>query len=160
MKKIITIIALSFQFLFAQQNMMTISTAKNSGSEVDWETTITINVTDEIQTGFRLSMPAALRLIPLSVQIDQKNLWLQNATVVSGVDSVVSWSLLTDGVVFQFKTDQLRYGDQITKKTMTTIFRKDLTPESVIAIFPYAESRPTQQALESVTLPANLFVKE
>ena len=153
MKKIITIIVLSFQFLFAQQNMMTISTAKNSGSEIDWETTITINVTDEIQTGFRLSLPAALRLIPLSVQIDQKNLWLQNATVVSGVDSVVSWSLLTDGVVFQFNPDQLRPGDQLTIKTMTTLVRKGLTPDAAINLFPYGG----EQALESVAIPEALL---
>jgi hypothetical protein len=153
MKKTIAIILFSIQFIFAQQNMMTISAEKKTASKVDWETTITINVADEIRAGFQLTLPKALRLIPLSVRINQKNLWLQNARVVSDVDSVVSWNLLDDGIVFQFNSDQLRSGDQLTINSMTTVVRSDLNPESAIGIF----SLGNEQALQSVALPANLL---
>ena len=156
MKKTIAIIVFLIQFLFAQQNMMTISAEKKSGSEVDWETTITINVTDEIKAGFQLILPVDLRLIPLSVQINQKNLWLQNATVVSAVDSVVSWNLLADGVVFQFNPDQLKSGDQLTLKAMMVLVRKNIERNSTIDIFPYEG----EQALESVAIPETLHSGE
>ena len=150
MKKTIAIFVFSIQFLFAQQNLMTISTGQKSGSGVDWETTITINIADEIQAGFQLTLPAALRLIPLSVQINQKNLWLQNTTVVSAVDSVVSWNLLADGIVFQFNPDQLKSGDQLVITSMTVLRQKKINPESTIDILPVGGD----QALQAVAIPA------
>ncbi len=156
MKKIIVLIAFSAHFLFAQQNIMQMSAEKKTGSEANWETTIIIDIIDDIGTGFSLSLPNGLRLIPLSVAINQSQLWLQNSESVAEVDSVVSWSFSDDGLVFGFNPNQLSSGDQVSIKAMTALNRKQLNAESAIGIF----SLGNEQAIQAVVIPAILLSGE
>ena len=134
MKKIVWGSILFAQILFAQPGDLSVNLQKISPSDINWEITLTMNAPAGTQSGFLIEIPFNIKMVPLSVRINQADLWLQNAAQVSASDSVVHWVFMPDGVSFLFKEGQLTIGDQVVIKAMITLFKKRESSESVLKI--------------------------
>ena len=134
MKKIVWVFVLFAQILFAQPGDLAVNLQPISPSDINWEMTLIMNAPAGTQSGFLIEIPPTIKMVPLSVRINQADLWLQNAAQVSASDSVVSWVFMPDGVSFLFKEGQLTIGDQVVIKAMISKFRKGEGSESVLKI--------------------------
>jgi hypothetical protein len=134
MKKIVLVSVLFAQILFAQPGDLSVNLIKISPSDINWEMTLTLNAPAGTQSGFLIEIPSTIKMVPLSVRINQTDLWLQNSDQVATSDSVVNWVFMPDGVSFLFREGQLTPGDPMVIKAMITKLKKRESSESVIKI--------------------------
>ena len=134
MKKIVLVSVLFAQILFAQPGDLSVNLEKIPQSDINWEMTLSLNAPAGTQSGFLIEIPSTIKMVPLSVRINQADLWLQNSEQASVSDSVVNWVFMPDGVSFLFKEGQLAIGDQVVIKAMITKFIKRESSESVLKI--------------------------
>ena len=134
MKKIVLITLFFAQILVAQPGDLSIDLQQISQSDINWEMILTMNAPAGTQSGFMIQMPASIKMVPVSVRINQADWWLLNTAQVSESDSVVSWVFMPDGVSFLFRDGQLVIGDEIEIKAVITMLQKTEISESAIRI--------------------------
>ena len=92
--------------LLAQSNPLQIElTPLQSDVQVNlsWRSTVR-------PTGLLLNVPAEVQLIPISIEIDNRSIWLKNDAAIPDRDSVVSWQSTPDGLVLLFQEGLLDNG--------------------------------------------------
>jgi len=134
MKKLVLIIALFAQILPAQQSNLTIDLQPVAKSGINWETTMTLDAQNGMENGFLVEIPAGIKMVPLSVEINQNEMLLQNIMATPSKESVISWDISEEGLVFFFQNGQLSPGDKIVIRTMTTQIRKRVDENPTINI--------------------------
>ena len=92
--------------LLAQSNPLQIElTPLQSDVQVNlsWRSTVR-------PTGLLLNVPVEVQLIPISIEIDNRSIWLKNDAAVPELDSVISWQSTPDGLVLLFQEGLLDNG--------------------------------------------------
>jgi hypothetical protein len=92
--------------LYAQSNPLQIElTPLQSDVQVNlsWRSTVR-------PSGLLLNVPAEVQLIPISIEIDSRAVWLKNDPAVPELDSVISWQSTPDGLVLLFQEGLLDNG--------------------------------------------------
>ena len=78
-----------------------------------------------MENGLLIEIPSGLKMVLLSVRINQNEMFLQNTNETSSIESVISWDLSPEGVILLFQDGQSTTGDRIVVKTMTTRIKKN-----------------------------------
>ena len=158
-KKLVLITAVFSQIVFAQQNDLSIDVQPVSDSNINWETTLTLDAQSGMENGLLIEIPSGLKMVLLSVRINQNEMFLQNTNETSSIESVISWDLSPEGVILLFQDGQFTTGDRIVMKTMTTRIKKNLKDNAVINIRSIQNVNQTIQYSEDVKSSANLVLK-
>jgi len=158
-KKLVLITAVFSQFVFAQQNNLSVDVQPVSDSNINWETTLTLDARSGMENGLLIEIPSGLKMVLLSVRINQNEMFLQNTNETSSIESVISWDLSPEGVILLFQDGQFTTGDQIVMKTMTTRIKKNQKDDAVINIRSVQNVNETIQYSEDVKSSANLSLK-
>ena len=159
MKKFVLITVLFSQILFAQQNDLTVDLKPVSDSNVNWETTLTLNAQNGTEKGFLIEVPAGVKMAPISARINQNELFLQNLNDIPSEESIICWTLLPEGLAFFFREGQFNPGDQIVVTTMTTQVRKTLESNPVVNIRSVQKNASDIQYSEDIKSSANLSLR-
>ena len=159
MTRVVLFTALISQILFAQQTMLSVDQQPVAESEINWETTLTLSVQNNMENGFLIEIPAEIKMVPLSARINQNDMLLQNTQEAPSSESVVCWDLSPEGINLFFQDGQLNTGDQIVVKTMTTQIKKARQPESVVNIRSLQKKDSGIQYSEDIKSSANLLLK-
>ena len=152
-KTTVLIVVLGIQVAFSQSQNMTITTQKISGNEVNWEATLSLTIPAAARSGLVLEMPRAVRMIPIAVSLNERNLWLQNGMEPSGIDSVVVWYTENQSISFLFNSGQVAAGERLQIQTMTSRIGKPAPAESVIQLRLYTGNETEGEIADSVALP-------
>ena len=159
MKKIVLITAFFSQILFAQQNDLTIVTKPVTESNVNYETTLTVNAISGMENGFLIEIPAGMKMVPMNVIINQNELFLQNLNEIPSKETIVCWTLVPEGITLFFRDGQFSSGDQIVIKTMTTQLKKRFDENPTINIRTVQKNDSSIQYSEDIKSSANLLLK-
>ena len=92
--------------VFAQSNPLQIElTPLQSDVQVNlsWRSTVR-------SAGLLLNVPAEVQLVPISIQIDDRSVWLKNDAAVPELDSVICWQSTPEGLVLLFREGLLDNG--------------------------------------------------
>jgi hypothetical protein len=96
----------------ANQNQISIKVAQNG--EAEWRFNLEWNSNFQPTDGIDVDLPETIMLIPVSIKINDGNLWLQNSAVIPEQDSVISWQSTPGSIILLFKSGLVRNGDQLT----------------------------------------------
>jgi len=127
-----------------------------SDSNINWETTLTLDARSGMENGLLIEIPSGLKMVLLSVQ---NEMFLQNTNETSSIESVISWDLSPEGVILLFQDGQFTAGDRIILKTMIKKKKKNLKDDAVINIRSIQNVNQTIQYSEDVKSSANLLLK-
>jgi hypothetical protein len=134
MKKLVLFIALFSQMLFAQQNDLQVDLQPVSGSDVNWETTLTLDAEPGMENGLLVEIPAGIKMVPLSARLNDNIYYLQNKSELPENESVINWELSEEGIILFFPQGAYNAGDRLILKTMTTKIKKRLDDNQRINI--------------------------
>lgn len=159
MKRLVLITAIFSQILLAQQNNLTIDLQPVKESKVNWEATLTVDALNGMQNGILIEVPAGLKMVPLTVRINQNEMFLQNIKEIPSKESVICWDLSPEGIILFFSDGRFNTGDRLIIKTMTTLIKKRIIQDAVVNIRSVQNIKPTIQYSEDVKSSANLSLK-
>lgn len=111
------ILLLSFfivQLLWAQNSNLEINLTKRSGAQADWELTLQLSLTNNLDSGLLIELPSRIKTAPAAVKINDKDIWLKNDSSFPESESVVNWESTADGLVFRFKKNLLKAFDRLS----------------------------------------------
>ncbi len=111
-----------------------ISTVLNrmSDSTPDWELNLTVNLNFESVNGLSFQLPAGISVIPVSIQLNGREVWLQNKLAVPDRDSVITWDFTSQGLSFFFRNGLLKNGDVLAISCHASIPQTDNFPAAVV----------------------------
>ena len=78
LKRLVLITAVFSQIVFAQQNNLSVDVQPVSDSTINWETTLTLDAQIGMENGLLIEIPSGLKMVLLSVRINQNEMFLQN----------------------------------------------------------------------------------
>jgi len=110
-----------------------INTALNrmSDSSPDWELSLTINLNFEPANGLTFQLPAGIEIIPVSIRVNGKEMWMQNKLAVPNRDSVITWDFTAQGLSIFFRNGLLKNGDVLAITCHASIPKTDNFPATV-----------------------------
>jgi len=114
----------------------------------------------KLQPGVLIEFPDEIRIVPVSVKVNEKNYWLKNYNKIPEIDSVTNWQLTEEGLVLLFKENQVLNGDQLMINCLLTLIAKELTDKEVIQIRRVNKTvdsyEITDQVIASKNIPVTL----
>ncbi len=117
--------------LIAQSNDLEVSLSPVAGTKADWDLNFSLNVNFPAGNGFSLQVPKGVMLIPVSLGINETEVWLQKANIISDHDSTVVWRSIADGLIFLYKDQLIKQGDRIQLKCIANIINTPLHTNEV-----------------------------
>lgn len=94
-----------------------------SGTESDWNFNISVGLSRTPGIGLVIEIPEEIVVIPASIKINGRQVWLQNSTEAPQQDSIVSWISLPNGLAFLFKNGLIRTGDNIDFEGIASVIK-------------------------------------
>jgi hypothetical protein len=153
-KTVLAIFVIFAQIVLGQTGNLQITTQKITGNEVNWETMLSLNIPAQVQSGFVLELPAGVHLVPISIELNSRALWLQNGIQAADVDSVVTWSLGASRIFFLFSPGQLNSADRLEIKSIAALNAKRLAADNTFNLRPYGADQSSGEIFASAALPA------
>jgi hypothetical protein len=159
MKKIIFIVSLALSYnLFAQQSTLDITLESVTENNINWEMVLSLTGSNTIESGIAIILPQGLQAIPMNVQIDDKNVWLQNSDQAPQLDSVVTWQDTEQSLIILFSSGLVLGGESVQITCMTSLLRSPISTEEVIEIKPVQSASVPIQISDQIFASANIPV--
>ena len=157
--KIVLIITLFSTYLFAQQTNLTIDVQPVTDSAANWETTMSFTMQNSVASGVLFELPTGLKMVPLSVRINQNDMLLQNTSDTPSRESVISWDLSPEGIMLFFRPGQVNSGDQVEVRTMSTVIKNHLDENPTITMRTVQKNNQNVQISEAIESSANITLE-
>lgn len=116
MKYSLFLILMSLLFstqIFSQANQLQVSLNSKSNSETALDIQFTWSNNFTPTDGLVIESTQPMMLIPVSVQINGENIWLQNLSSLPENDSVVTWQTSSNSLIFLLRNGLVQEGDVI-----------------------------------------------
>ncbi|GAB4378918.1 MAG: hypothetical protein Kow0042_27830 [Calditrichia bacterium] len=97
--------------LLSQPSSLAIRLQNIPDTEGEWELRATLNLNQNLANGFVVQVSENMPMIPVTVRLNNRSVWLQNLLSVPQRDSVIAWQKVTDGIMFLCQDDFLKAGD-------------------------------------------------
>ncbi|MEJ2636469.1 MAG: hypothetical protein P8184_14400 [Calditrichia bacterium] len=117
--------------LTAQSNNLEVSLSPVAGTKADWNLDFSLNIGFAAGNGFALKVPNGVMLIPVSLRINETEVWLQKANTISDRDSTVAWRNIAEGLIFLYKDQLIKQGDRIQLECIANIINTPLQTNEV-----------------------------
>lgn len=96
---ILIVLVFSSTIIFAQSNPLQIELADLQADvqvNISWRTTLR-------PAGLLITVPAEVQLVPISIALDNRPLWLLKDSAVPKRDSVIAWQTTPEGLILLFR---------------------------------------------------------
>ncbi len=127
------ILVINTTFLFAQTDRLQVSVQPLEGSETDREMTIDWQSDRQLASGILIQLPEGSRAVPMSVRVNDTEMWLKKGDSLPGQDSVVVWQMNPDGLVLLFDAGLIGSGDRLTVRCQA-VFPEQTAESSTLRI--------------------------
>ena len=156
MKRLLFFFFILPQLLLAQLSDLSVQISDIAASSSNKEMTVQLTAAAAIQDGLMVQLPADIKMIPLAIEINQKNPALLNSDQLSGSEDVVSWDLVAEGIAFIFAPGQLLAGDQLRIRAALTLLGGEIRAGTAVEIHSIQTSPSGIQTSDEVISSANL----
>ncbi len=99
--------------MFAQANRLQISVNSNAENEPTLEFALAWDMNFNPTNGLKIETSQEIYLVPKSLMVNGKGMWLQNLTTIPEQDSVITWQSSPNGIILLFREDLIKNGDQL-----------------------------------------------
>ena len=96
------ILPLLFTSLYAQSNDLIVNVNRMSGDTPDLEATFSWQSSRNIQSGLIFTLSENMTALPISIRLDDREMWLIKGLENPSNDTIVSWELSPDGLILLF----------------------------------------------------------
>jgi len=117
--------------IYAQQAEVGVRIDPIPQTTSDWECDLTLNLNIAPANGILVEMPKEIVLIPVSLEINKKQVWLQNSFSEPVRDSVVAWQKVPEGIMLFFEENLLKSSDELHIKCVGNILKTPLVKNQV-----------------------------
>ncbi|MEJ2051006.1 MAG: hypothetical protein P8Y60_14415 [Calditrichota bacterium] len=133
MKSILIILLLVWVSLtYSQTGDINVTVNRMSDSGSDWELNFSVNLNFNPGSGLSFQLPAGISVIPVSIQLNGREMWLQKKMALPDRDSVLTWEFTAQSLSIFFRNGFLKNGDVLTVKCQARIQQTDSSPNTVI----------------------------
>lgn len=116
-KSIFIVFILNCGFLYAQTNNLQATFSRNNQTQ-NFEFTVTLNISTEIQNEFYLEWPENMKAVLKSVRVNDQEFWLKNETGAPDRKNVVFWQSDDRGIMLSFQKGDLSAEDLLVLNFM------------------------------------------
>jgi hypothetical protein len=132
-KSILIILLLVWATLtYAQTGDINVTLNPISESGSDWELNFSVDLNFDPGSGLSFQLPAGISVIPISVQLNGREMWLQKKMALPDRDSVLTWEFNAQSLSIFFRNGLLKNGDVLAVKCQASIQQTDSSSSSVI----------------------------
>lgn len=137
MKYILFSILMSLLFctqIFSQADQLQVSLNSKSNNETALDIQFTWSSNFAPTDGLVIESAQSMMLIPVSVQINGENIWLQNLSSLPENDSVITWQTSSNSLIFLLRNRMVQEGDVINVNCNGMINPEEGAADNVIFI--------------------------
>ncbi len=116
---------------WAQNKNLDIALTPIANTKTDWEFRLSGKLNFNPEDGIVIQIPGEMMIVPISVSVNGKKMWMQNLLTVPEKDSVIAWQIVPEGLMLLFKRGLIRQGDQLNLLCIANLLKKDLTNKTV-----------------------------
>ena len=123
---------LYFNVLLAQDSGLNIEIQKIQNTN-NWEFNLQYQFTIPVVIGLFIELPDDFVVTPISIKVNDQDLWLKNTNEVSENDSVIHWEYVENGLILRFSDNLLQSGNRLSLNGLSSI-RNDLNGNIIISL--------------------------
>jgi hypothetical protein len=114
------IFALFLTSLYAQSNDLVVTVSKMSEDTPDTEATFSWQSSRNIQSGLIFTLSENMKAVPISIRLDDREMWLKRGLESPSNDSIVCWELSPDGLILLFTNGLLNDNSNLNVRCHTS----------------------------------------
>jgi hypothetical protein len=135
MKNIILIIFLMTLLsasAFSQNASLNMNIQKIENTD-NWEFMLEYTFSSAVDSGIFIELPANLAATPVSINLNNTEMWLKNSNEIPANDSAVYWETLENGIILRFNSDLIQANSRISVKCISQV-SQNLSDDANISI--------------------------
>ena len=121
-----------FSAAMAQNGNLNIDLQKIQDSN-NWDFNLQYQFTNPITIGVFIELPDKFIVTPISIKVNDQDLWLKNTDEISENDFVVHWEYLENGLILRFSDNLIQSGNQFSLNGLSST-SNNLDDDTVISI--------------------------
>jgi hypothetical protein len=135
MKLVLSILFISI-FIFttakAQDGNLSVDLQKIQNTD-NWEFNLNYQVDNLNSTGIFIELPENFKVTPISIKVNDQDLWLKNSTETTVNDSVIHWENTENGLILRFSENLFQYATLLSIKCIS-LTNIDIDDDTIISI--------------------------
>lgn len=88
--------------LYAQSNDLIVNVSRMSGDTPDLEATFSWQSSRNIQSGLIFTLSENMKAVPISIRVDEREMWLKRGLETPVNDTIICWDLAPGGLILLF----------------------------------------------------------
>ena len=144
---------LIFNVVIAQNGGLNIEIQKIQDTN-NWDFNLQYQFTNPVKIGVFVELPNKLIVTPISIKVNDQDLWLKNTNEISENDLVVHWEYVENGLILRFTDNLIQSGNQLSLNGLSST-SNNLDDDTVISI---KQMENNDQIGESVIASNNINI--
>lgn len=132
LSSIIGACALISSVALAQNTDLNIDIQKIQDTD-NWEFNLQYQFNSTVSTGIFIELTAKFVVTPISIKVNDQEMWLKNSSEASNNDSAIHWEYVENGLILRFTDNLIQSASQLTLNCISQI-SKDFETDTVISI--------------------------
>lgn len=111
---------LIFNVVLAQNTDLSVDIQKIQNTD-DWEFNLQYQFKSPVVTGIFIELPDKFIVTPISIRVNDQEMWLKNSSDASNNDAAIHWENTENGLVLRFTNNLIQSGNQLLLKGLSSI---------------------------------------
>ncbi|MEJ2543339.1 MAG: hypothetical protein P8Y99_04670 [Calditrichaceae bacterium] len=129
---ILTVSFFAFSIVIAQTGNLNVELQKIQNTE-NWEFNLDFQFANLNSTGILIELPEKFVVTPLSIMIDDQNMWLKNSNNAAENNSAINWESTESGLILRFTNNTIQSASQLNVRCMAQT-GNDVDENAIISI--------------------------
>ena len=144
---------LIFNVVLAQNTNLNIDVQKIQDTN-NWDFNLQYQFTRPVINGVFIELPNKFIVTPISIKVNDQDLWLKNTDEISENDLVIHWEYVENGLILRFTDNLIQSGNQLSLNGLSST-SNNLDDDTVISI---KQMENNDQIGESVIASNNINI--
>ncbi|MBN1406975.1 MAG: hypothetical protein JW956_04265 [Calditrichaceae bacterium] len=135
---ILIVSILTFSAAIAQDGNLNVDLQKIQNTE-NWEFNMDYKFAGLNSTGIFIELPQKFSVTPISVMINNQNMWLKNSDNAVDNDAAIHWENTEGGLILRFSSNIIQSATQLTAQCMVQT-SDNINQDEIISIKPMIDN--------------------
>lgn len=132
------VIVFAFNAVIAQDGNFIVDLQKIQNTE-NWEFNLDYQFANLNSTGLFIELPDKFTVTPLSIIVDDQNMWLKNSDSAAENDLAIHWENTESGLILRFSNNLIQSASRLTVQCMAQT-SNDINEDAIISIKPMIDN--------------------
>ena len=122
----------AFNIVIAQNGNLNVDLQKIQNTE-NWEFNLNYQFASLNSTGIFVELPEKFTITPISIMVNDQNMWLKNSDKAVDNDLAIHWEKTEGGLILRYSNNLIRTATSITVQCMAQT-SNDINEDAIISI--------------------------